>query len=109
MRKTRGFKPGQKLVNNPDGYDFLQHSLSPHCKSKTISKICDWGRNLKRGAKMLCWREPLEAKPVAAVPKEHLVVYAGEKDGCSHRVLVPIIYFNRFEHFSISGGTSMGF
>ncbi|KAJ4956826.1 hypothetical protein NE237_013609 [Protea cynaroides] len=122
MRKTRGFKLGRKLVKvfqwglrrkrNPDGYNLLQRSSSPNIKnskSKTISKLCDWGRNLKRGAKKLCCtksaarysrlglglgQEPLEAKSVAEVPKGHLAVYVGEKDGCSHRVLVPIIYFN---------------
>lgn len=34
-----------------------------------------------------------ETKPVT-VPKGHLAVYVGQKDGDFHRVLVPVIYFN---------------
>ncbi|XP_010259029.1 PREDICTED: auxin-responsive protein SAUR36 [Nelumbo nucifera] len=112
MRKTRGFKLGRKLVtvfkwvfrrkSKPAGY--LRLDL-PSCKSKAISKILDWGRCLKRGAKGLCSctnlaseytrfdREALDEKPVT-VPKGHLAVYVGQKDGDPHRFLVPVIYFN---------------
>ena len=36
---------------------------------------------------------PINEKPVE-VPKGHLAVYVGAKDGDFHRVLVPVIYFN---------------
>ncbi|KAJ4952264.1 hypothetical protein NE237_029096 [Protea cynaroides] len=115
MRKTRGIRLGRKLVTmfkwasmrkqKQARYKRLQVSSSPRSKSKTMSKFYDWGRRLKRGAKGLCCavpasafarleQEPLEAKPVATVPKGHLAVYVGEKDGYSHRLLVPVIYFN---------------
>ncbi|XP_042510766.1 auxin-responsive protein SAUR36-like [Macadamia integrifolia] len=115
MRKTQGFKLGRKLLTvfkwalkrkrKRGGYRALQHPPSQSSKSKTISKLCDWGRNLKRGAKGLCsgksgWRyarlgrEQSDAKPATAVPKGHLAVYVGEKDGYPHRVLVPVFYFN---------------
>jgi SAUR family protein len=37
--------------------------------------------------------EVLEKTPVT-VPKGHLAVYVGQKDGDFRRVLVPVIYFN---------------
>ncbi|XP_043715172.1 auxin-responsive protein SAUR36-like [Telopea speciosissima] len=115
MRKIQGFKLGRKLVTvfkwalkrkrKRGNYKVLEHPPSQSSKSKTISKIFDWGRNLKRGAKGLCCGKPgsryarlgpeqSEAKSDPAVPKGHLAVYVGEKDGYPHRVLVPVIYFN---------------
>ncbi|CAK7347881.1 unnamed protein product [Dovyalis caffra] len=120
MRKIRGFKIGKRLVRistwifrrtriHPPGYNLLGQSESEStCRSKlkSISKIFNWGRRLTKGAKALCSakpgsgyvplgheNEPYCDKP-ATVPKGHLAVYVGQKDGDFHRVLVPVIYFN---------------
>lgn len=37
--------------------------------------------------------EPVKENP-GAVPKGHMAVYVGQKDGDFHRVLVPVFYFN---------------
>ncbi|XP_043692185.1 auxin-responsive protein SAUR36-like [Telopea speciosissima] len=115
MRKTRGFRLGRKLLTvfkwaltrkrKQSLYNRLEVPSPPSRKSKTLWKIKDWGRTLKRRVKGLCCGIPtpgyerlgqksLAAKPVTAVPKGYLAVYVGEKDGYSHRFLVPVIYFN---------------
>lgn len=116
MRKIRGFKIGKRLVRistwifrrtriHPPGYNLLGQSESTcRSKPKPISKIINWGRRLTKGAKSLCGAKPGSGyipmghelvcdKPVT-VPKGHLAVYVGKKDGDFHRVLVPVIYFN---------------
>ncbi|XVF79858.1 hypothetical protein PTKIN_Ptkin15bG0023800 [Pterospermum kingtungense] len=114
MRKIRGFKIGKRLVRisrwfvrkarrTPSGY----HSLTQAgklCKSKTFSKLINWGCRLTKGAKSICsvkpgsgyvpiGQEPFKERPME-VPKGHLAVYVGKKDGDFQRVLVPVIYFN---------------
>lgn len=37
--------------------------------------------------------EPVKENP-RAVPKGHMAIYVGQKDGDFHRVLVPVFYFN---------------
>ncbi|EEF50344.1 auxin-responsive protein SAUR36 [Ricinus communis] len=113
MMKFKGFKIGKRLVrisrwifrrtrNNPR-YDRLCSS-GPTCRLKPLTKLINWGRRLTKGAKSLCsakpgsgythiGEEPIHEKPVT-VPKGHLAVYVGQKDGDFHRVLVPVIYFN---------------
>ncbi|XP_011033963.1 PREDICTED: uncharacterized protein LOC105132279 [Populus euphratica] len=116
MRKIRGFKIGKRLVRistwvfrrtriHPPGSNLLGLSESTcRSKPKPISKIINWGRRLTKGAKSLCAAKPGSGyipmghelvcdKPVT-VPKGHLAVYVGQKDGDFHRVLVPVIYFN---------------
>lgn len=114
MRKIRGFKLGKRLFRITgwvfrrtrirSSYQRLDQSSS-FCKSKSISKLLTWGRRLTRGAKSLCCskpgsgyvqvgHEPVENKNSVTVPKGHLAVYVGQKDGDFHRVLVPVIYFN---------------
>ncbi|XP_077245101.1 auxin-responsive protein SAUR36-like [Tasmannia lanceolata] len=110
MKKTRGFRLGKKLVGfwtwvlkrkRKSSYNRLNH---PDRQNKTITKICSWGRCLKR--KLICSSRPLkpldysrldqtqfECEPVT-VPKGHLAVYVGQKDDDFHRFLVPVIYFN---------------
>lgn len=72
--------------------------------TKTVEKIISWGRKLTRGAISLCnvkpgsgyiqvGSDPVQDKP-PAVPKGHLAVYVGQKDGEFHRELVPVLYFN---------------
>ncbi|KAL5571921.1 hypothetical protein UlMin_021518 [Ulmus minor] len=113
MRKFRGFKLGKRLCRVTrwvirktrfrSSYHRLVQPSSP-CKSKPMSKILNWGRRLTSGAKSLCFAKPgpgyipLGQEPVEnknpAVPKGHLAVYVGQKDGDFHRVLVPVMYFN---------------
>ncbi|XVF22739.1 hypothetical protein REPUB_Repub12eG0196700 [Reevesia pubescens] len=114
MRKIKGFKIGKRLVRisrwfirkarNPRGYNRLTHQAGSFCMSKSFSKLISWGRRLTNGAKSICsvkqrsgyvpiGQEPIDEKPME-VPKGHLAVYVGQKDGDFHRVLVPVIYFN---------------
>ncbi|KAJ6955175.1 auxin-responsive protein SAUR36-like [Populus alba x Populus x berolinensis] len=116
MRKNRGFKIGKRFVRistwifsrtriHPPGCNSIGPSESTcSSKSKSLSKIINWGRRLTKGAKSICsakprsgyipvGHEPVCDKPVP-VPKGHLAVYVGQKDGEFHRVLVPLMYFN---------------
>ncbi|MBA0729398.1 hypothetical protein Golax_025767 [Gossypium laxum] len=113
MRKIRGFKIGKRLVRisrcfireprNPPGYPHLSHAGS-FCNLKPFSKLISWGRRLTERAKSLCSVKPgsgyvpIDQDPNKEermeVPKGHLAVYVGKKDGDFHRVLVPVIYFN---------------
>ncbi|GFZ06975.1 SAUR-like auxin-responsive protein family [Actinidia rufa] len=107
MRKNRGFRLGNKLVKvfNWKISRRTHQRLNPeNSATKVMSKICNWGRSLKHGAKLLCFpksesvyvrvgRDPVQAKPLG-VPKGHLAVYVGEKEDDAHRYLVPVIYFN---------------
>ncbi|KAK8498776.1 hypothetical protein V6N12_066918 [Hibiscus sabdariffa] len=113
MRKMRGFKIGKRLARisrwfvrrarNPRGYCRLTQQGS-FCNSKPFAKLISWGRRLTKGAKSICsakpgsgyvpiGQDPINEK-LMEVPKGHLVVYVGQKDGDFHRVLVPVIYFN---------------
>ncbi|KAL3536986.1 hypothetical protein ACH5RR_000352 [Cinchona calisaya] len=99
---------------SPVGYHRLnQH---PFCRVKPISRLINWTHNLRTKAKAICrsgssknlipgrvkcdgymqiGRDPVEEKPEpVAVPKGHMAVYVGQKDGDFQRVLVPVIYFN---------------
>ena len=113
MRKIRGFKIGKRLIRisrgfirkarSPRGYHRLTQA-GPLCKSKTFSELISWGRRLTKGAKSICsakpgsgyvpiGQDPINEKPME-IPKGHLAVYVGKKDGDFHRVLVPVFYFN---------------
>lgn len=108
MGNLRGFRIRHKLVKvfnwsvrrrtKFTGYKRLN---STSCTAKAMSKLCDLGRCLKRGAKELCFPKSDtgyvgvgEEEPVGTVPKGHLAVYVGEKEDDAHRVLVPVIFFN---------------
>lgn len=113
MSKIRGFKIRKCLIRftrwvirktrTRSGYHRLA-SQDVSCKSKSISKLIKWGRQLTNGAKSLYCTKlksgyiPLENDPIkekaVQVPKGYLAVYVGQKDGDFHRVLVPVIYFN---------------
>ncbi|KAL3604002.1 hypothetical protein D5086_004861 [Populus alba] len=105
MRKNRGFKIGKRFVRistwifsrtriHPPGCNSIGPSESTcSSKSKSLSKIINWGRRLTKGAKSICsakprsgyipvGHEPVCDKPVP-VPKGHLAVYVGQKDGSS--------------------------
>lgn len=111
MAKFRGFKLGKHLVRvsiwimrkarirTRLGY----HRLSGPSQSlmrKPITKLLKWGHKLTTGARSLCVARPgsgytqLGSDPDPCVPKGHLAVYVGQKDGEFHRVFVPVIYFN---------------
>ncbi|PRQ57540.1 auxin-responsive protein SAUR36-like [Rosa rugosa] len=116
MRKIRGIKLGKRLCRvtrwfffrkptTRPGYHRLSPPSSPPCKYKPIAKLLTWGRQLSTGAKSLCCgkpgsgymqlgQNPVEQTKPVTVPKGHLAVYVGQKDGDFHRVLVPVIYFN---------------
>jgi len=114
MRKIKGFKLGKRLVRatkwvirktrNRSGYRRLNldsvSSIQPKPKPKPISKLIKWGRCLTNGAKSLCHSRsgyiPMghDSMKEKEVPKGHLAVYVGQKDGDFQRVLVPVIYFN---------------
>lgn len=82
------------------GYQRL--GLSP--KKSPMMRLLMWGKKLTRGARSLCSAKngtgyvPVGSNPVRdgapAVPKGHLAVYVGQKNGEFHRVLVPVVYFN---------------
>ncbi|XAR52018.1 hypothetical protein NMG60_11006846 [Bertholletia excelsa] len=105
MRKTGGFRLGRKFVKvvkwktKPRTY---QNQNPSSCRVKAMSKICNWGRSLMHGAKVLCFSRSspgyfrLEHDPVDPhqAPKGQLVVYVGEKEDDAQRYLVPLIYFN---------------
>ncbi|KAG5251432.1 auxin-responsive family protein [Salix suchowensis] len=106
MRKMRGFRVGKRFVRISTWISSRTgiHHLVATSRSKPLSKIINWGRRLKKGAKSLRRAKPGSGyipvghgsdcdKPVS-VPKGHLAVYVGQKDGEFHRVLVPLIYFN---------------
>ncbi|OWM64914.1 auxin-responsive protein SAUR36-like [Punica granatum] len=80
----------------------------PAPSSRAFSRLITWGRCLTSKTRSLCSAasrrhgssgylplgvEPERNKPVP-VPKGHLAVYVGQKDGDFRRVLVPVIYFN---------------
>ncbi|KDP28782.1 hypothetical protein JCGZ_14553 [Jatropha curcas] len=113
MNKIRGFKIGKRLVRisrwifRRTRCRSCYNRLSPpekSCRSTPLAKLINWGRRLTTGAKLLCSAKPgsgyvpvgeeaIIDKPVT-VPKGHLAVYVGQKDGDFHRVLIPVIYIN---------------
>lgn len=79
----------------------------PSWRTNSISRFLSWTQRLKIRAKAICSKarcygsgrgyihvghDPIEAGRV--VPKGHLAVYVGQKDGDYKRVLVPVIYIN---------------
>lgn len=112
MRKIKGFKLGKRLVRatklilrknrTRPGYIRLnQASAAPKTSTpstKPMSKLITWAKSLCHCSKpgsgyVRIGHEPVKEKEVA-VPKGHLAVYVGQKDGDFQRVLVPVIYFN---------------
>ncbi|KAF2303475.1 hypothetical protein GH714_018701 [Hevea brasiliensis] len=94
---------GLRRTRSPSSYNRLC-SQGQTCRPKPLAKLIKWGRRLTTGAKSLCSakpgsgytplvEEPIHEKSVT-VPKGHLAIYVGQKDGDFHRVLVPVIYIN---------------
>ncbi|RWR89274.1 auxin-responsive protein SAUR36 [Cinnamomum micranthum f. kanehirae] len=106
-RTSRGlrFPLGRKMVKlwkwvllkpkqNARGYSRLNPQVSGSARNKMMTKICNWGRCLRRRLCPAASKDSfLDRKPVV-VPKGHLAVYVGEKEADTHRYLVPVIYFN---------------
>ncbi|KAL0429042.1 UNVERIFIED_CONTAM: Auxin-responsive protein SAUR36 [Sesamum radiatum] len=84
------------------------HRLDPPqgARVKPLSGLIRWTDRLRTKAKAILCRnldpgrgyiragqEPVLEKP-ASVPKGHMAVYVGQKDGDFQRILVPVVYFN---------------
>ncbi|OAY62435.1 auxin-responsive protein SAUR36 [Manihot esculenta] len=113
MRNIRGFRIGKRLVGisrwifrrnrSSSSYNRL-YSPGQTCRPKPFAKLINWYRRFTTEAKSLCSGIPrLDYIPVGeepipenslTVPKGHLAIYVGQKDGDFHRVLVPVIYIN---------------
>lgn len=80
----------------------LWMSQPPSIRAKTLDRVCSWTRRLKARAKAMISKnlEPgrgyiqLGSEKPVHVPKGHLAVYVGQKDGEFERVFVPVVYFN---------------
>ncbi|XP_073278358.1 auxin-responsive protein SAUR36-like [Primulina huaijiensis] len=64
------------------------HRLGSRLAKATASKKLDPGRGIAQVEQV-----PALEKP-APVPKGHLAVYVGQKDGDFQRIVVPVVYFN---------------
>ena len=111
MRRIKGFKLGKRLVRatkwvlrknrTRPGYIRLNHAAAAPKSTpstKPMSKLITWAKSLCHCSRpgsgyAQIGHEPVKEKEVA-VPKGHLAVYVGQKDGDFQRVLVPVIYFN---------------
>ncbi|CAK9186547.1 unnamed protein product [Ilex paraguariensis] len=116
MKKIRGFLLKHRVTTlfrwfRRNFSSAAYHRLDPHktCESRVsrpISKIFRWAHRLR--AKIICSKnsqpgsnrgymhigeDPVQEKPVS-VPKGHMAVYVGQKDGDFRRILVPVMYFN---------------
>lgn len=116
MKKIRGFCIKHRITtlvrrvcrrkHSPAAY--LRLNPLPASNPKPISKILNWGQRIKTKAKAICFNktgrvpgsdyvplgQDLIMEKLAEVPKGHMAVYVGQKDGDFSRVLVPVIYFN---------------
>ncbi|XP_073157513.1 auxin-responsive protein SAUR36-like [Henckelia pumila] len=75
-------KPISKLIS-------WTHRLGSRLAKATVSKKLDKGRGYSRVE-----HDPVALEKPAPVPKGHLAVYVGHKDGDFQRILVPVVYFN---------------
>ncbi|XP_014492540.1 auxin-responsive protein SAUR36-like [Vigna radiata var. radiata] len=113
MSKIRGFNLRKGLIRvskwvfrkirlrSRPGYHRLGNS-----PRSSIAKLLSWGRKLTASAKsclpvsvgsgyaQLGSGSVVGSDRDPSVPKGHLAVYVGQKDGELHRVLLPVIYFN---------------
>lgn len=109
--RNRGFKLGRKLIRvfrwvarkriNSTKYEKLEMGTEQR-KSKTISRLCKWGKKIQRGLfnsvktkgyVRVGHNSALDSKPVH-VPKGHLAVHVEEPEGHTRRVLVPVLFLN---------------
>ncbi|XP_057521008.1 auxin-responsive protein SAUR36-like [Amaranthus tricolor] len=104
-KRNRGFKLGRKLIRGFKWIIRRRSKLSKYEKlekSKTISRLCNWGRKIKRGLlNSVATRgyvrvghdSVIDSKPIH-IPKGHLAVHVEEPEGDTRRVLVPILFLN---------------
>lgn len=111
IRKNNGIKLGRRLIRvfrwvtrrrfGSSKYHKLDSGSEASRKSKAISKLCKWGETIRQGlfnssnrGYIRVGHDPeFDPKPVQ-VPKGHLAVYVGERDGEIQRVLVPVLFLN---------------
>lgn len=106
MKQIRGFRIRLKLVKaikwaiherqKDSGYCKLKPT---NCADKAMTKLCKFGRKLKRSVKKMWFRKSgsniyNRMSDKTPVPRGHLAVYFGEEEDDVHRVLVPVIYIN---------------
>ncbi|KAJ7944779.1 Auxin-responsive protein [Quillaja saponaria] len=117
MRKLRGgLRVGRKLVVNVLKWVIRPRRKPNYCYRRLgpptlnfnpVSKIFNWAKDIHYGAKRLrlplpysepeyirVGRDPIESKAEELPPKGYSAVYVGESDDDTHRVLVPVRYFN---------------
>ncbi|CAI9786014.1 unnamed protein product [Fraxinus pennsylvanica] len=100
-RVSRRHRPPEehRLLDRPRSFQVV----------RSISRLLDWTRLSRRIAKVIMssknlgtyqgsgysrvGQETVKENPVT-IPKGHLAVYVGQKDGDFQRVLVPVVYFN---------------
>ncbi|XP_051114990.1 auxin-responsive protein SAUR36-like [Andrographis paniculata] len=104
MAKTRGFRLGRRLISvfrrcvlrrarrRSAAY------LPAKAQAGAFWKVCGWVRSCSSWSRKgdsgyipVGQEDPVE-RP--RLPKGHLAVYVGEKEGNTCRVIVPVIYFN---------------
>ncbi|XP_059312921.1 auxin-responsive protein SAUR36-like [Lycium ferocissimum] len=119
MRKFRGFVLKHRVTTlfrcmfrqrrwATARYHRLDQLPSWNGPTKSFSRFLNWTQRVKTRAKAICSKahcsgsgrgymhvgqDPVEDESVT-VPKGHLAVYVGQKDGDYKRVLVPVIYIN---------------
>uniref|UniRef100_A0A7C8YE36 Uncharacterized protein n=1 Tax=Opuntia streptacantha TaxID=393608 RepID=A0A7C8YE36_OPUST len=111
VRKNRGIKLGRRLIRvfkwvtrsrfRSSRYRKLDSKAGASRKSRAISKLCKWGKSIRhglfksgnRGYNRVDHDPEFDQKSVQ-VPKGHLAVYVGERDGEIQRVLVPVLFLN---------------
>lgn len=106
MRKIIGFRIGRRVSRwilrktriRRSGYNRI-HSTRQACMLRPFSKLKSWGQRLKQSFRRFRSTRrsgyiPVDHKKPDPVPRGHLAIYVGQKDGDCHRVLVPIVYFN---------------
>ncbi|KAL3814936.1 hypothetical protein ACJIZ3_016204 [Penstemon smallii] len=103
MGRTRGF-----LLKHRVATLFRRIFRNPpqRIQVKTFSRLINWTHRLRTKAKAIVpkkhysgrdyirvGQEPILENPVS-VPKGHMAVYVGNRDGNFQRILVPVVYFN---------------
>ncbi|CAN4077231.1 unnamed protein product [Withania somnifera] len=116
MKKVRGFRLGRRTVRvfklfihrRRKGKMSYKSLESTNCATKTISKLCNFGKLLKDGVRSVNYaktgsgyiRVGSELMDQNQIPKGHLVVYVGENEDDTCRVLTAEMVYG----FNHSGG-----
>ncbi|CAA2957382.1 auxin-responsive SAUR36-like [Olea europaea subsp. europaea] len=103
----RVFRPVSRRHGPPEEYRLRDRPRS--FRNRPITRLLDWTHLIRRKAKAIMsskdlgpdpgsgynrvGQETVQENPVT-VPKGHLAVYVGQKDGDLRRILVPVVYFN---------------